>query len=187
MLAERTDKIGRQRISFVFVTADGAAPHRLAAVGRCRRRLRLDMGVIIGVGGGGRIVQHLHIGHRRDKHRVGVQLDHVGDPRRDKRIGALGHDGGAVVSTLPAVEVREFIGASSRLESKPLKQRKRRFFGQNRNGELTALLDHIVGEILLVDGDADTVGVVGHLNGGVDDAGVIAFAVIGGQHEQTVG
>ena len=95
--------------------------------------------------------------------------------------------GGAVVSTLPAVEVREFIGVSSRLESKPLKQRKRRFFGQNRNGEPTALLDHIVGEILLVDGDADTVGVVSHLNGGVDDAGVIAFAVIGGQHEQTVG
>ncbi len=91
MLADGTGEVVGQFLTHVLVATDGAAPDGLALCGLTHGLgLRLDVLLIIIIGGRGHVGEHFHLGDGAYEKHVRAKVDgllHVG---RDKGIGATG-------------------------------------------------------------------------------------------------
>ena len=82
--------------------------------------------------------------------------------------------------------VRKFVSVSAALHTKMTDDVKGDIFGQNREIELTRLLDDLAGEIAFLTRNGDADRIPRHLKSGVDNTSVFLFAAYG-QDKQTVG
>ena len=113
VLAERADVVVGQGFADVFVAADLAAPFV-----RARGELvfilgslgaRLDVGLVVGVCGRGRVRQDLHGCGHSDEECVGAQVDGLLHVYGEVCVGALGDIRYAVVGVFAVGVAREFV------------------------------------------------------------------------------
>ena len=76
MLAQRTDEICRKFLTLIYITADPAAPDGLAGRSFCLCcGFGFDIVVIVIIGSGFLIAEHLHVGNFGYKKCVGGKLN----------------------------------------------------------------------------------------------------------------
>ena len=92
----------------------------------------------------------------------------------------------AVVAAGAVAPVCKLVHLRAGLEAEVLEKCKRHFLRQQREVEHAGALDHAAGVVGLDDRDGDALGLVGHLDGGVDDAGVVLVTLAGGECKQAV-
>lgn len=80
MLAQRTDKVSRQRLTLVNVAADGAAVALFLLGGSRFLRLWFDIALVVAVGYAWCVTDYFTVRHFRNEHGMGSKIDHVGDP-----------------------------------------------------------------------------------------------------------
>ena len=157
MLAQRTDKVGRERFPFVRIAADFAAPYCFARCGGLCR-LRFNRGLIIGIGGGRSVRQHIHIRYGSDKEGVASEIDRLFHRRADISVCARGDIVQAIGAAFTVGISGKFVNRASRLEAEMPEQCEVGLFAQNRNIEPAAFLYEFMRKIGFVDGDTDPVG-----------------------------
>ena len=188
VFAGGADEVGGEFVTFIFVAANLAAPDGFAtrAGGGCLR-FRFDVLMVVGIGCGGRIIQHIHIGDSGDKEAVGAQVDFLRDPAGDIGVGAFVDNHGTVGSALGGCEAGEFIHVFPGLEAEAFEQFKIGILTDYGGGKFLAGGNHIAGVVQFVDGNGYLIGVGGYLCDGVDDAAIVLAIQIGGQDIETIG
>ena len=187
MLAPRADEVGGQLFALVDIAADRAAPHRFAGRRGLFLGLRLDVCLIVGVGGGRRVREDVHVVYRGDEQRVAAEVDALLHAAADKGVGSRRDVVQPVFAAAAFAVVCKLVGVSARLKAEVTEDFKIRLLAQNRKIEFAALNDKIVREVVLVDGNADAVGGLGDLSRRIDDAAAVPAVKRGGQDKQTVG
>ena len=186
MLAQGADEVRGQLVALVEIAADAA--HEAAAgfgLGGLGLGLGLDVGEIVGVGHGRRVGELAGLGDQRDVEHVGAAVDGLLHLARNQGVGGA-------VNVAQAVFARrvgpagEFVHVAAALEAEVTEQVHRGRLGQDADVKDACALDHLVGEVLLVDAERDARGVFGQLGNGVDDAAAVAAVLTGGQHIQAV-
>ncbi len=185
VLAERADDIFGQFVTFVDVAADRAAPLLFVALGRVD--LRFDLRLVVAVGAAGNGGDDVAVGQLADKERVAAEVEGIGDAQREVGVGPLGQVEAAVFRTRRFRVLGELIELAAGLHAKQREEREFGFGGDRRQRADAGAGDHIVGEAALDDGDGDSGRVVGDLNGGVDQTGVVAAVFVRGEQVDTVG
>lgn len=171
------------------ITADGTDP-LFAAVGRDGSWLGsicLDGCLVIAVGAGGSVRENLSVHHFPDEQGMAAQIVGFHYFQRQEGIDPLGEVINAVGTAGHMGEISELVHGAAGLHAKVLEQRELRLGGDGAQIELPGVCDHIMGQISLDGGDGDTGGIVGHLDGGIDDAGVVLLPLTGGQNINAVG
>ena len=181
MLAERAYDIVRQFVAFIDVTAYYAYITLLAF----GVRLRLHVALIIVVGHGLYVGDHAGFCNGTDEHAVRVQIYILLYLQRHKGIDVSWQEYQSVVRTerRPAFEL---IHCPSALETEVLEYLERCVGRQAVNVHDSRLLDHMMGIVILVDGNCDPVRRIGDLCDGIDDQSVVLLAVIGGNNIESV-
>lgn len=126
VLAKRAGEIGRELVAFVGIAADRAPPDRLA--GRLPGGLRLDGGLVVGVGRGSGVGQNLHVIDSSDEKSMASQIDTLPYRSADITVGA-GRD--VVETVFAALTVRKtgkFVCRASGLKAEALEQTEIRGF-----------------------------------------------------------
>ena len=143
--------------------------------------------LIVGVGGGGLVVQDLHILDGRDEQGVGAQVDALGYLAAEVGVDALVDVVQAVGGALTGGEAVELVYISAGLHAEPLEEIEPRPLIDGGHGKHTGLENHIMGKICLIDRNGELIGLGCHLDGGVDDAAVVFLTVLSGENKQAVG
>ncbi len=162
MVAHRTDKVGRQFLPLIFITAHPAAPHRMSGCS-CGRRLRLDMLLIIAVGCRRHCTESLHLSDFAYKHRVRAQIDRLRHLHADKRVRALSHRERAVAYTTAACEILEFVSITSRLKPETLEQTEISLFAHYRHCQYARFAHHFTCQRAVVEAHRHLIWRVSHL------------------------
>ncbi len=113
MFAERADVVVRQGFADIFIAADLAAPF-VHALGKLVFILggfgaRLDVRLIVGVCGRGRVLHDLHGCGHSDEECVGAQVDGLLHVYGEVCVGAPGDIRYAVVGVFAVGVAREFV------------------------------------------------------------------------------
>ena len=87
-----------------------------------------------------------------------AEVDGLNDLAADERVRAVGNIVYAVDGARHTLDVGELIHIAARLEAVMLEHGKRRVLREHGDIELAGLEDHVVGEVGLVDRDADALG-----------------------------
>ena len=187
MFAYRTDKVFRQFLSHIFISADPAAPDRLS-VFRFPNRLRLwlDIFLIIYVSGRRYVTQYLHVCHIRHKHGMRSQINTLNDFSGQKCIGSFCDNHRSVVRSFAKSIVRKLVHISSGLESEAFEKIKFRILTDYRNGKNARIRDHVVRIISLVQRHRNPVRLTGDLNDSICDTTVIFPVSVRGNDKQPV-
>ena len=185
MLAQRADEIGRERLALVHVAAHGADPGRLLGGGQFRRR-GLDVAAVVVVGHGLVVAEELGLRDLGDEEPVAALVVAFNDAAGEHGVGIAVDVIQAVVAAGAVRPVCELVHIRAGLEAEVLEEGKRHFLRQQREVEHAGALDHAAGVVGLDDRNGDALGLVGHLDGGVDDAGIVLVPFAGGEREQPV-
>ena len=185
MLAQGAEIVFGNLIAFVDIAADGADP--LLFDGGSALGLGLDVALIITVGAGEFGREDFCIDDLSNEEDVAAQVQVLGDLAGEESIGSGGQIVQAVFAARHMVKSLELIHIPAGLHAEALEQREGRGGGQGGDIELSGAQNHFAGQILLDGGNGDAGGIVGHLDGGIDDAAVVAAVFLCGQQEQTVG
>ena len=123
MLADGTDKVIRQFLSYVLIAADATAPDGLALGGLTHRLgLRFDMLLRIIIGGRRCIGEDFHLSDRPYEKHVCAEVDRLLNVNRYKSVGTS-RDGQCAVSDATTIsKVVKLIDRPSALEAEMLKQ-----------------------------------------------------------------
>ena len=188
MLAQGTDEVLRELLADVLIPADGTAPDGLALRGLADLlRLRLDVLVVVGIGGGRRVVQADRLGDLRDEERVRAKVDAVEDAPGEIGVRPLQHRQRAVGGAPDRREARQLVRLPPGGEAEAPEERKIRSLADDRDREGVLLHEQIVRVALLVDGDGDAVRRRRDLSDRVDDASVVLAVRMSGEDKQSVG
>ena len=151
MLAEGTDKVGGQLLALIFVTADDAAPDSLAFGSLAHRfGLRLDMLLIVAVGGGGHIGKHLHLGDGSDEEDMRTEVHNLLHIDREEGVGAARDGQSAVADTAAVLEVGELIHLAPALEPEMLEQFEVGGLTEDGGREAARTLDKFGGQVAFI-------------------------------------
>lgn len=186
MFAQGADKVCRQFLSFIDITADSTAPLGLSA-GLGFLGLGLDVGLIIAVGGRGHVREHLHVIHPGDEQGMASQINGLLHSGTDIAIGSCGHIVKAVFTSLAGRVLVEFVHGPPGLEAKMPEGVKAGILAENGDIELARSLDQVMGKIRLVDRNADPVGLRGYLTGCIDDTPAVPALMGRSEHKETIG
>ena len=182
MLAQRADKAFGQGIALVNITADGADPALLfGSLG-----LGLDVGVVILIGAGGGVAQHLSVRYLGEEQGVAAQINALYHRGGHGHIGAAGEMIQAVLTPGLVGEVGELVHVAARLHAEVLEQGEVSLGGDAADGEAAGAENHVMGIIALGHGNGNADGIVGHLRDRVDDTAVVLTVFLRGQEEQTI-
>ena len=189
VLAGGADEVCGEFIPDVFIAADGAAPDGLALLGFFLFRLRLDVALVIGIGGRGGVGEDVHICDFRDEQDMGSQVDSLFHLGGDPGVGAFGDGQGTVCQALYLSEGFELIHADilAALEAEALEKGEGGLLGDDRGGENAGVQDHAAGIVGLVHRHGDPVRFGGYLGHGVGDAAVVKIPSAGCDDKQAVG
>ena len=125
MLAYRADEVLGQFLPNILVATDNATPYSLAISGLSHRLgLRLDMLLVVIIGGRGHVRKHLHFGDRANKEEMGAEIDNLLHLDGEEGVGAARHSQRAVADTAAFLEVGELIDLASALETEVLEEFK---------------------------------------------------------------
>ena len=132
VLAKRTGKIIGQLVCFNLVAANFAAPHGLSHGLFCLG-LRLNVRVVVSVGGRGYIRKGHSIGHVGNKQCVRAKINRVKHLCREHGVCALCDIRNTVLGARKIAVIGKFVGVSAALKSKALKHIKARLLRKDRN------------------------------------------------------
>ena len=187
MFADGTDEVLRKFIAYILVAADDTAPDGLALGGLPHRlRLRLDVLHVVAIRGGRYLVEHFRFCDGPDEEDVRTEIDDLLHLDGDVGVGAAGDGHSAVRDTAAILEVGELIDLATALEAKMLEQLEVGGLTDDGSGEPARTLNEFGGQIALVEGHGDAVGLHSHLRDGVADTAVVAAAVTRGDDEQAI-
>lgn len=123
MFTKRTNEVLGQLITLILVTADDATPDGLAFGGMAHGfGLRLDVFLVVIVGGGGHVGEHLHLGDRADEEDVRTEVHDLLHLDGEEGVGAARDGQRAVADTATVLEVGELIDLAPALESEVLEK-----------------------------------------------------------------
>lgn len=144
-----------QLLPYVLVSADRAAPDRLAgrlinshSLGR-----GLDIRLIISIGDARVVVEDLRLLDIEDKHRVSSEIDGLAHAAGDISICAAGNIQCPVGRAPARCKAVELINVAAGLETEAFEESERCLFAQDGDREHARLKYHVVGEVRLVNGD----------------------------------
>ena len=183
MFAQGAFDVVGEEIALVDVAAHRTHPAAFAVLGFFGRGLRLgfDVLLVVVVGRGGLVGQHLGVEHIGDEHRVRAEIDALVDTAGQITVGVLGDVEHMVHGTVFSLAGGELVHLATRLEPEMLENEHWRFGGQHADVEHTGILDEVVRVVALVDRNGNLQGVARHLNHRVDNAAVVNVVIIGGQ------
>ena len=181
MLAERTYEVLGQLVTLVHISANLAD----IALFTCGFGLRLDIVLVVGIGHGLLVGKHSCFGDGADEHSVGIKVDILLNLQRHKCVDIFRQENKAVVRAKLFL-ASELVSGSSAPETEGLKHLERSINGQAVDVHNAGLLYNMMGVILLVDADCNSVRSIGYLSNGVDNETVVLFAVVGGDNIQAV-
>ena len=181
MLAPGADKVRRQGISLVHITADGADPALFLLF------FGLDIALIIGVGAGGLVAEHHRVSHLTDKQRVAPQVHLVHHPAVHGHVGPTGEVKQVICPSLYIGKALKLVHLPAGLHPKAPEEIEGGRGGDAADGKHAGANDHIVGQVLLLHGKSKTGWVVCRLDGGIDDAAVIPSLLPGCEEKKPVG
>ena len=189
MLAGGADEVCGEFIPDVFIATDSAAPDGLAVLGFFLFRFRLDVALVIGIGGRGGVGEDVHICDFRDEQDMGSQVDSLFHLGGDPGVGAFSDGQGTVCQALYLSEGFELIHADilAALEAEALEKGKVRVLGNDRGGEDAGVQDHAAGIVGFVHCHGDPVRFGGYLGHSVGDAAVVKIPPAGCDDKQAVG
>lgn len=144
--------------------------------------LGLDGLVVVGVGAGGTLAQHLALGDFTDEQHVAAQVLLFLYFAGEHGVDILRQIEEAVVAALDGGEGIKLIDLSAGLHAEMLDGIEAYIIGQHADVELAGAFDDLPGQILALAGDGDAGGIICHLDGSVDDAAVV-LVFLRGQHE----
>ena len=129
MLAQRTDEIRGKFFPFVEITAYGTAPCSFSGNRLCW--FWLDCGLIIGVGCGRDIREHLHIFRSGNEQHVSTQVDGLFHGSADIGVGSGGKIVKTVIAAFAVGIIGKFVGIPSGLETEMSENIKISCFTEN--------------------------------------------------------
>ena len=182
VLAQRTDEVIRQGISFIDVSAH-LADKTFASF--CLR-FWLDVVLIVGVGHRRCAVDDAGFGYGTDKHAMGSQILVVFHFQREEGVDVLRQEDQSVIGTQDLLFILKLIRISSGLETELLEHLERCIRIETVDIHDAGLLNDVMRIIGLIDGNHDPERIVGQLNNRVDDQTVVFLAVIGCDHIESV-
>ena len=186
VLAQGAEIVFGQLLSLVHVAADLATPTGL--LGRSRLgSVCLNHRLIVAVGAVVCFGHDLAVHNLTDEEGVAAQIVRLGNLQRQKCAGPFGEIVKTVFASGHVGEIGEFIGVSARLHSKMPEQRKGCVGGDGGQIAATGCRDHIMGIGSLDYRNRHAGGIVCHLHGGVDNAGVILSALLCREQIHAVG
>ena len=185
VLAQGAEVVVGDLLALIDIATDGA--HPLLFLGGSALGLGLDVALVIAVGAGGFGREHLGIDDLGDEEDMAAQIQMLSDLAGEQGVGGGGQVVQAVFAAGHVGKSLELIYVAAGLHTEALEQGEGSGGGQSGDVELPGAQDHLTGQIFLDGGDGDSGGVVGHLNGGVDDAAVVAAVLLCSQQEQSVG
>ena len=188
MLAPGADEVGGELVAFVDVAADFADPFLLAA----SRRLGgscgfgLNMLLVVGIGDAGAVAEHSGLHRHGDEHRVGAEVDTLGDDARNHGVDILGQVKQTVLRAELCLALGELVDRLAALEAEVLERFHRGLFAQRAEVELQCPQYHVVSQVLLIDAYHQLQRVASDLLGHVDDAGVVLVSLTCHEHKEAV-
>lgn len=123
--------------------------------------LGLDVGVVVCVGAGLFLRQHLCLNDICDKQHLRLDILDIDHLAGQDCVGVPGNIADAVCGALVVLAVCELVDITPRLEAKVLEQAVRCFLGEDGDVEFARLHDHVAGVVFLDDGDGYLLRVAG--------------------------
>ena len=187
MLANGADEVIGQFLALILITANDAPPDGLAlGIPADRLGVRLDVLLVVIIGGGGNIGERLHFGDNTDKKDMRAQIDNLLHICRKEGVCPASDCQCAVSDATAVGEVRKLIDHTPALETEVFEQFEVGRLADDGGREASRTPDKFGGQVALVQGHGDTVGLRRHLLDGIADAAIVAAAVAGGDDEQAV-
>ena len=184
MLAQRTDKVIRQFLAFIYIAAYLADPGHLAGLRRSRGRF--DILLIVGVSGGRGIGQLLSGNDIGDEHGVSAKVNALYDFRGNVCVRTFCDIENAVVRPFCCGISVELIYVPAALEAEMFKGVKAGFLRQDRYVKFAGTFDHAVGIVGFVDVERNPQRGVCHLCGGVGDTSVVLVNLSGSDNKKNI-
>ncbi len=153
VLADGTGEVVGQFLAHVLVAADAAAPDGLALC--CLTHglgFRLDVLLIIIIGGRRHVGEYFHLGDGAYEEHVRAQVDGLFHVGRDEGVGTTRDGQRAVGDAATVGEAFELIDCPSALETEVLEHLEVGSLADNRGGELAGMLNEFGREVTLVQG-----------------------------------
>src|SRR5574344_243250 len=174
MLAPWADKVFRKFFSYIFVSTDDTSPYSFP-LWSCSDFFRfwLDVLLIEFIGDGRIFREDFHVCDFTDEKGVGAKIYCLLDFYADISIAAFCNVGNSIDSSEPAVEAKEFVIVFSTLETESLEEGEIGLFCKGRDGKLTCPHDHVMGIVLLADGNGDLIWFSCCLNCSVDYTSIV--------------
>lgn len=132
-----------------------------------------DRLVVVGIGAGRALAQDLGFRYLADEEHMAAQVDLLQDLAGEHGVGVPGDVIKAVGAAFLGLKVRELIHFAARLHTEAADGLKGDILGEDAEVENAGFLDGLPGEISHLAGDRDPQRLRGHLEGGVDNAGII--------------
>ena len=169
VVAEGADEVVGDGLPLIDVAADRADPLLfLRTLG-----LGLDAALIVAVAAGSHLRQPHRVGQFTDKQDMAAQVEVLRHLGGEVHVGLLGQVVQAVFAAGDVGKSVKLVHIPTGLHAKTLEQRELCVGGDGGNIEHAGVQDHVAGLVLADDRDGDAGGVVGHLDGGIDDAAVV--------------
>lgn len=181
MLTKRTDIILRKLVAFVNITAD-LADKTFLSLGL---RLGLDVFLIIRIRHGFSVGNNPGFGDFANEHSVCSEVYVIFYFERHERIDVFRKKNQSVIAS-QGLAVGKFIYTSAALESEYFKDLEGSVYAQTVNVHNSRLPDDMVGIVLLIDDNGNSIRLVRDLCDGVDDKTVIFFTVVARNDVKTV-
>ncbi len=138
--------------------------------------------MIVGVGTGGGLAEHLALCDLANEHHMAAQILLVHYLAGEHGIHILGQVVETVVAALDCGEGFKLVDFPAGLHAEMLDGIEADIFTEYADIEHTGFLDDFLGQVFRLAGDGEAGGVVRHLYGSVDDAAVV-LVFLRGQHE----
>jgi len=141
--------------------------------------------VVVGVGAGGGLAEHLALCDLTDEHHVAAQVLLIHYLAGEHGVTVLGQVVKTIVAALDRREILKLVDLSAGLHAEMLDGIEAYILTEYADVEHTGFLDDFLGQVFRLAGDGEAGGIVRHLYGGVDDAAVV-LVFLRGQHEQSI-
>jgi len=142
--------------------------------------------MIVGVGAGIAIAQHLTLGNLTDEQHMAAQIHLLQHTAAEHCVGVFGQINQIVVAPFKAHKVREFVCFPAGLHTEMADGLKGNILRENTHIKDTGVFDDLPGEVLFLHRDGQLIRAVCHLEAGIGDAAVVDFSP-SGNDKQSVG
>ena len=141
--------------------------------------------MVVGIGAGGLVAQHLAFGDFCDEHHVAAQVLFIQDLAGEHGVGGPYDVVDAVGGPLAGSKISELVHVTGSLHTEMADRLKGNVLSEGTDVELPGFLDDLTGLVAHLDRDGEMGGIVCHLDAGVGDEAVV-LVILCGDDKQTV-